>query len=868
MDEVSVFKGDSNMDNSKNGIIRAKLSVPVLRKNVVIRKKLEQKLRLIPDFEITVITAPAGYGKTTAAAGYLSETALKTAWFSIDEEDNDPVLFWQYVVAALSAACYAYREVFEDLAVSYEIAENNIISKLLLERLCRIPDEIIFVLDDFHLINNPAIIGNLKYIAKYLPVNMRLLIISRRELDETFAVMLSKGKVLRIGRADLAFSTDEISEFYEKRGILLNSKEASQIYSNTEGWAAGLELSSIAAGKREVIREATSYACGNRQINRLLSDEVFFKWPERVKRFLIQTSILERFSAPLCTAVTGLEDCGDILRTLSEANSFLIPLDDAGEWYRYHHLFSAFLKTKLNTEDGEILRSLHKSAGQWYYSNGYTQEAINALIKGEDFENAMALFWTVFVPMAGRGELSTLLKWLEKIPAAVHRNSASYCFIYAYLLDMQNLTEQADDWYCKALNAFDNKNYHMFQTENDDMILKLLILCKSGIAIRRMDVKEIAACYEQASKLNLPTLDHGETNAYQPSLLKTYSFFYGRLRLLEEVFTPIYGYMTQCHNKTVAYFEVGQAEIAYARNCLEDCNRILLESLESVLDLNYAGAIVPYFLTLAKVKYACGDMAGAAETVAECRKRLGHANALWGYIIDVFLAGLYLAMHDIETADSLLRFSRMDVYDEISSTSEFELYTYAKYLLQTESPDKAVILLNRLCSFAEKENRHQSRIEILCLLSAAYSLNKNMDAAVASLDKALELGMEDGYIRVFLDETRLAKVLSKYINEKRKDGPGLRLAYAKRLYVLMVNRPLPADDSAGSPEHGENGLLSRQEYQVLKKMTAGCSNLEIAGELGISENTVKYHNKNIFSKLNVKNRQNAIIKAQEMGLPL
>jgi LuxR family maltose regulon positive regulatory protein len=849
------------MTGSESGIIRTKLSIPLLQRTIFPREKLLQKMKMIPEYDITVISAPAGYGKTTAAAVYAAGSGQKTAWFSIDESDDDPVQFWQYAVAALSAAGPAHAASFQDLAISREIIENNIIAKLLLERMCGIPDDTLFVMDDFHLIGNPAILGSMKYMARYLPRNFKILITSRRELDEGLAVQLSRGKVLCLDAGDLAFDTEEISEFYEKRGIILNSREISRIFDSTEGWVAGLVLSSIASSRKEIVREATLYHRGNRQINRFLSDEVFFKWPERVRRFLIRTSVLDRFSAPLCRAVTGMSDSEEIIGLLSESNSFMVALDNTGGWYRYHHLFSEFLKTKLAAEDAQAVVSLYHGAGQWYAANGFPQEAIEALIRGEDYTGALNLFWTVFLPMAGRGALATLLGWLERIPAEVHKNAASYCFIYAYLLDMENRTVQADDWYARGLSAFDSKNYHMFPMRDDGMDMKLLILCKSGFAARKMDLEEIAACYREAAGLNLPTAEHGETNAYQPSLLKTQYNFYGRMKLLEETYLPIYDDLTKCHGKTMAYIKVLQAEGLYERDLLDDARQLLLESLESVLELNYSGATVPYFFTLAKVCRARGDLPGAFEAVTECRKRLGHASALWGYIVDVFEAGLYLEQGDTTAGERLVRFSRMDAFDEISATSEFELQAYATYLMLTGSPDKAAALLNRLASFAEKENRHYSRIEILCLLSAAYSQDNMMDRAVAALDDALALGMEDGYVRPFLDEKRLTKVLSRYINAKRKTGPAPRLAYAKRLYQLAVNR-----SPAAAAPRGENGPLSRQERQVLKLMAAGCSNLEIAGELGISENTVKYHSKNIYSKLDVKNRQNAINKARDMGL--
>jgi LuxR family maltose regulon positive regulatory protein len=430
---------------------------------------------------------------------------------------------------------------------------------------------------------------------------------------------------------------------------------------------------------------------------------------------------------------------------------------------------------------------------------------------------------------------------------------------------MENQTGQADCWYNKGLEAYQSKNYHMFAIEDMDKVQKLLVLCKSGIAVRRMDVKEIAACYQEASQFNVPASDHGEFNAHQPSLLKTSNLFYGRVKLLLDTFTPIMECLAKCHDKTKAYFKVAQAEVFYEGNRPDECLRMLMESLEEVLDLNYTGAMVPFFFTLAKVRRARGDKTGAFEAVAECRKRVGSADALWGYVIDIFTAGMYLEMNDIQAAEGLLRFSRMDMYDKISSINEFEMYTYAKYLLQTNSSEKAVILLNRLSSFAEKEKRHYSRIEILCLLSAAYWLNNNKDDSVAALEKAIELGMADGYIRVFLDEPRIEKTLSRYINE-HKGGTNKKRNYAQRLYRLMVNRPRPVIVPVISRKNPVGKLLTKKEIQVLRLVAKGCSNLEIAEELGISENTVKYHNKNIYSKTNIRNRQSAVILAKEIGL--
>jgi len=373
-------------------LLKTKLSVPRLSGGAVSRKKVMEKLGHLLEHRLTLVTAPAGYGKTTAAAAFAASSGVPCAWLSIDEGDNDPVRFWRYVASAVHGKAGQPCGGFSDLPLSRELIESDIFVMLLIERLLMIPGRLVIIFDDYHLIENAVVKKSFEYFVRNIPSNFNVLMLSRSEHDMDRVLVSVKGDALRLDGADLAFDREEITEFYRNRGIALTSDEASAIEAFTEGWAAGVAAAAFAVEKKGSVHDAV---CGirlkSRYVDRFLNDEVFDRWPAGIKTFLIRTSVLDRLSGPLCDAVSGLSGCSGILRRLSECNCFLFSLDAEGEWYRYHHLFREFLRERLEGQGKAFVRSLNGLAGEWYRENGIRRDAIDHFIRAGDHENALPL---------------------------------------------------------------------------------------------------------------------------------------------------------------------------------------------------------------------------------------------------------------------------------------------------------------------------------------------------------------------------------------------------------------------------------------------------------------------------------------------
>lgn len=849
-------------------MFQIKLHVPSIGHKIIRRTCITNKLQNIFDYRLTMITAPAGYGKTTAAAGFLSSSGLPHAWLSVDPGDNDPVRFWQYLIAAVAGAESSLAGSLEDVPVSRDLIESNILAGLFIDQLYSIPGNFVLVLDDYHLIQDSLVRASLVYFIKYKPFSFHMIFLSRQEQDSDLAGLYAKGQALGLGRRDLAFDAREIAGFYAQKGVHLTPEEASVMGNATEGWAAGLVIASLLIEEGASVQESIiQLSSGSRYLDRYFEDEVFNHWPDDVKDFLIYTSILDRLSGSLCQAVTGRSDSAELLQRLAASNSFIIPLDQQNEWFRYHPLFAEFLRTGLEQEDPSIIKSLYSLAGGWFESNGLLREAIESLIKAEDFEGAGILFGDSFTIFANNGEFSTLAKWLGSFPEAYIDNNVRLCSGYAWALAMEGHMEAADEWSKRAVGCF-----HRIRDQLDDLKERNYMEAQACItwadnAVRHLDADTAARCYTEASKLELDNhILCGELNTGQPSMLRTVYGFYGRLNDLDKAVSPFIKHFPGIIGKASAYSKVILAETLYERNRLQESHDTLAQALEEAFALDNPGAIVPCFITLAKIRRARDDLKGALNTVAEGKRKLhGKGKTYWEYLFDLFTARLHLDRHDPQSAGEWLDLGRVGVYDSLSSLREFEHLVFARYLMLANQHDEAILLLNRLHSLAEKEHRLGSRIEILCLLAVVNYVQKDTGRAVSMLDQALLLGMEHGYTRTFIDEREpMAGLLASYLDWKKEMGIDDRYYYAKKLYELSAANIMAWRGK--SEKHAAAVALTPKECKVLQLLSAERSNLEIAKELGISVRTVKYHNSNLFGKLGAKNRVEAIYKARALGL--
>ncbi len=846
-------------------LIKTKYILPEVNPFLISRKRLSQKLDEAFQYKLTIVSAPAGYGKTTAVLDWIKSRKIPAAWYSIDRNDGDPETFWRYVIAALS---HAYPKTnFTGISADRELTASNLAIGLLIDKLYGIPGDAVMVLDDFHLIENETIFQALAFFFKNVPVHFHMVLLTRKNSVATFESFYFRNQVSTINAGDLNFTSEEIKRFFEAQNYKINSEGLRRIETGTEGWAAGLVVASLAMLEQNGQLDADVLPpSAGPHIERFLRDEVFTGWTEEIKTFLLRTSVLDRFSAPLCEAVTGLKDCGGILTYLLEHNSFITPLDSRRKWFRYHHLFSKFLRNRLQESCPSEIPGLFVRAAGWYEKNGLTAEAMDAYLAGQDYAKAYALFTRIYQDVCRSGGQALLFKWMEQIPPEIHRYGVVFCTEYAWFLMLGGRLAEVEPWVVKAEASFDREKGRMTDTDRRNYLEILICLLRANIATLRLDARETSRYYVRACRIPVKKrVFIGEMNPDQPSFLRTYNGFYGRLSCVEEAYSFCRRKFAGIVGNFAAYIPLLLAESLYEQNRLNACNDLLAESFEQILELGTSGAVVPCFLTFAKMKLARGDRKGALEAVEECRKKLRAENrARWNTLLDLFVASLYLGTGDQAGAAEWMDLDRISLYDTLTAANEYEHTVFARYLILAGRMDEAVLLLGRLNAFTGKEKRLGSRIELLCLTAITYEKKNDRPRAMESLDEALTLGMEEGYARTFLDEGEpMAGLLRKY---RRWDGSlksQEKREYAKRL--LQAIKDMVKTQAADMPENSACAL-TRTEKKVLVLLAAGRTNFEIAEALGMTVRTVKYHNTHIFGKLGVRNRTGAVSRARESGV--
>jgi LuxR family transcriptional regulator, maltose regulon positive regulatory protein len=853
-------------------IIETKLCLPRMSKNVIRRKNVEGKLKLLAGYKLAIVTAPAGYGKTTAVADFLVKEAMEYAWFSIDDADNDPVRFWRYLTASV-ASCLKQEELSK-ISINQELVSSNITTELLIDELCKVTDHIVLVLDDYHLIHNEIILKSVAYFIKYMPPCLSMVILSRKE-DNELSMLRSRETAISLGIRELSFDFDETAELFMQRGIKLNSEAISVLGQCTEGWAAGLVAASFSINESVSISAAVEAFSGkDRNIDRILDNEVFEHWPQEVKSFLLYTSFLDKLSGPLCGKVTGNEKCSELLKILAENNSFVISMDQENRWYRYHHLFQTFLLGRLEAEPASIQRSLYSLAGQWYQENDLIQDAIGCFIKAEEYEKAFILIRRVYLTMVQNGELTLWRKWMEKIPEELRESDVRTCAGLSWIFTMQNQAEKAEIWADKAQSCFDRIKDGLDKKEKDYLKVHIAVTYMNS-SIFRMDIDKVLHYYKQIREEEIYTpLIIGEMNPGEPNLLNTAYGFKGRLNKIFIGYSDMLNELSKLIGDYTSYILIALAEAHYERGNRRTVYEMLVKNMGQITGLKNPGIIVPCFIALAKEKKARGDLDGAFAIIESGKKLLSeNSRSVWNYLFDIFSASLYIEKGDVEGASQYIETDRLRIFDTLSTSREAEYIVFARYLMLTKKTDESLILLNRLDDFAEKENRLFSRIEILCLLAINYSMQEDHMNSMFSLHRALELGVPEGYVRTFVDELEpMVEVLKKYRSMTKLTENTEYAPYAKNLLKLTreavkLQRAVKSPSDISTQGAKTSGItFSDRELEVLRHFVDELTNQEMAELLCITVRTVKFHNAHIYKKLGVKNRSEAVIKARKIGL--
>jgi LuxR family maltose regulon positive regulatory protein len=441
-------------------LLQTKLYIPPIRPELVSRSRLIERLNAGLDRELTVISAPAGFGKTTLVSEWVDhlrsdgakedQIENRIAWLSLDESDSDPTRFLAYLIAALrtieprqQSAGNIGKGALSALQ-SPQPPPAEVVLTTLINEIAAIPDRILLVLDDCHLIEAQPIYDALTFLLEHLPPQMHLVIATREDPHLSLARLRARGQLTELRATDLRFTSSEAAEFLNQvMGLDLSMEDIAALETRTEGWIAGLQLAAISMqGRKDASSLIKSFTGSHRFVLDYLIEEVLEQQSESIQSFLLQTAVLNRLTGPLCDAVrfggarspTGQDNGQATLEMLDHANLFMVPLDEERRWYRYHHLFADLLRQRLNQTQPEQLPILHRRASEWYEQNGFADEAIEHALRAEDFERAAYLIEEQADAVWGRGEHTKLRRWLAGLPVELIFSKPHLCVLHAWEL--------------------------------------------------------------------------------------------------------------------------------------------------------------------------------------------------------------------------------------------------------------------------------------------------------------------------------------------------------------------------------------------------------------------------------------------------
>jgi LuxR family transcriptional regulator, maltose regulon positive regulatory protein len=898
-------------------LLTTKLYIPQAHPNLVPRPRLSERLEEGMRRKLTLISAPAGFGKTTLLSEWRmmhSGDEYPVSWISLDEGDSDLARFLSYFVAALQTISEGIGEAALASLRSPQPPPIESVLTALINEVAAIPNDFALVLDDYHLIEAEPIHSAIAFLLEHLPPRMHLVIASRTEPPLPLSRLRARNQLTELRATDLRFTTGETAAFLEGlMGLELSAEDIEALERRTEGWIVGLQLAALSMQSREDTSGFIEAFTGtNRYVLDYLADEVLQMQPEQVQTFLLQTSILDRLTGPLCDAVIGQSNGQAMLEGLEHANLFLVPLDQERRWYRYHHLFSDFLRSRLRRIQPKRVPELHRRAAGWYEEHGAITEAVGHALAAEDFERAARLVEQTRAAMITRDELNTLLGWLKALPDELVRSRPPLCLAYAWVLV---LTGQVDAVEARLRDAEFALDAGSAEPEERDRVLGETAAARAEVARMRGDMPRAIELSHQALEilpedtlllrsvvaLNLGSaywISGDTTAASQASseatvLSQAAGNIYvtlvalrglalvkaaqGRLREAAELYRralrlgPERGYELL---PVMGYVYVGLGELLREWNDLEAASHFLTEGIELC---KQGGLVVPLpdgYISLSRVKQAREDTAGAFATVQEAEQLMRRHNiSLLVAKLAAHRARLSLAQGDVEAIARWAGESDLGVDDELSFQREFEHTTLARVLIAQDKTGEAQQLLERLLAAAGADERVGSLIEILALRALALQAASDMGGAVNALARALSLAEPEGYVRVFADEgAPMAALLPKVLEAQKEGGlaptsPNISRKYVGKLLAAIKARTAsPTGMSLSATAGSLVEALSERELEVLRLVALGASNREIARKLFISLSTVKTHINNIYRKLEVRTRTQAVARARELKL--
>jgi LuxR family maltose regulon positive regulatory protein len=904
-------------------LLATKLFIPPTRPELVHRPRLIERLNesAHPNCKLTLISTPAGFGKTTLVSEWVQSVdgttpPIAIAWLSLDEGDNDPARFLAYLIAALNQAGGSAAEIGKGslsmLHSPQQPAAEAVLTPLINE-IATISDRIILVLDDYHVIVSTQVDEALAFLLENLPPPLHLVVATREDPRLPLSRLRARGQLTELRAADLRFTASEAAEFINQvMGLDLSTQDIAALERRTEGWIAGLQLASLALlgtistrGRKEAISFIKSFTGSNRLVLDYLIEEVLSQQAKDVQNFLLETAILDRLTGSLCDAVTGQENSQAILERLERANLFIIPLDEERRWYRYHHLFADLLRQRLRQTQPEELPILHIKAGQWYDQQGLKREAIRHLLAGRDYQGAAELISAIAIDIIQQGEHTTVAEWINAIPEAFAKDKPYLCVLHAWALQLTGQLETAEAHLSNAKNALHSQKYKDEGKGEADTILGLIHsrrayatfmfgehdqtisyahqaldqLPETAALIRAQTALYLGIAYRYQGKLQEALDAYNELSPIIQkidgiSLIVLYYLHLGdlhtelaQLHRARELYEQALEFTERQAGRPdmpfSGYVYVSIGRILRQWNQLQDAYRFTTKGLALCRDWNVADILALSCIELAFTYQALGEVDQARASMQEAIQMMEGFSA-WGVkYVAGYQAKLNIECGDLEAAERWAQANDLVSDGDFEFHREIEYLTLARLLIAQQQYEQAYTLAERICRIARETGKRLTELEGLILLALVSSNRGELDQALVYLEKALTIGNPEGFIRIFVDEgPPMARLLYEAL--AREIAPD----YVRRLLAAfpVAETEQPEATKSQILEAHLVEPLSEREIEVLHLIAEGLTNQEIAARLYLSLNTVKVHTRNIYGKLDAHNRTQAVTRARALGI--
>lgn len=870
-------------------LLSQKLFLPILPAKRVVRGDLLQQLDtgLTAGRAVTLISAPAGYGKSVLAAEWATHTRRPVAWLSLDESDDTPLHFFAYLFAALAQVDPDIGVDIRATLMGGQLPPSSALLAELVNGLSELQTPCLCVLDDFQSIQDSTVLSVLQGLLAHPPAPFHLVLVTREDPPLPLARLRARNQLTEIRAADLRFAEADIRLFLqESMAVTLSDADLLRLAERTEGWIAGVQLAGLSLqGRADPSAFIEKLSGSHRFILSYLTEEVLKLQPPAVQGFLLQTAILSRLSGELCDAVTGQPGNGALLEELLAANLFLIPLDDEGRWYRYHHLFAELLRHQLQRTQPQAIPELHRRASDWYASHDRPAEAIEHSLAGEAFPTGVALIETHGWRLLNQGYARRMEGWIESLPAQWRAPSprTNLDFAWMHLLrgqiaDIPPYLDQAQAALaaleldapaaqdlraeCLALQA----NLLQVQgrlaesvevagaslalvTADNQRVIGLASLAL-GAAYRQFAPYAEAVAVLQRAISAAQATDDLVTEMLAFAHLSTLSLQFGRLRFLAQICAP---YRARLERRStppipvVDSVQIALGALHYWWNRLDEARQYLTQAVQTSTLSGHTSSAITTRLYLSMVAQATGNEAEAAGLVQEAVDLLAEGAPGWVALqVIVRQAELCLSQGDLEGAERFLRSTGIGPEDEVNRRTDRAHLVWLRLMVAKDRAG-AVAYARRILASAAEEERYGATLRSLLITAPLL----DGDERARWLAQAVALAEPEGNVRVFVDE-----------------GPEMAALLAQAGYAdLAAQFPTPPPVHAPHPTQNELvEALSERELEVLMLLAAGFTYAEMAEKLVVSLNTVRFHIKAIYGKLGVNRQAHAVQRAQELGL--